>query len=59
MWSAEFMKPTAFEPKAMEALLSRVERNDHISSKLMSNEGMRAVVLTWMRQQVFEASKTG
>jgi len=47
----------AFDPKAMEALLSRVERNDSISSQLMSNEGMRAVVLSWMRQQVFEASK--
>ncbi len=47
----------AFDPKALAALVDRVERNEGISSQLMSNEGMRAVVLTWMRQQVFEASK--
>jgi type I restriction enzyme R subunit len=49
----------AFDPKALAALVDRVERNEGISSQLMSNEAMRAVVLTWMRRQVFEASKTG
>jgi len=44
----------AFDPKAMSAFITRMERNEGISSQLMSNEELRAVAMQWMMCKVFE-----
>ena len=50
----------AFDPKAISALLSRIEKNEKISSQVMGNEDMRALVLNWMMHRVFhEFQQTG
>lgn len=44
----------AFDPQGMEAVLSRMERNETIANQFMSNEQLRAVALELMMQQVYE-----
>ncbi|HMP57769.1 MAG TPA: DEAD/DEAH box helicase family protein [Gemmatales bacterium] len=44
----------AFDPKAMAALIARLERNEDISGQLMSNEELRAAALELMMQKVYE-----
>ena len=43
-----------FDPKGMRAVLSRMERNEAISSQFMSNEQLRALALELMMQQVYQ-----
>jgi hypothetical protein len=44
----------AFDPKAMEAFVARMERNEGISSQFVSNEQLRNVAMEWMMKKVFE-----
>jgi type I restriction enzyme R subunit len=44
----------AFDPKGLAAVLSRMERNEHISNQFMGNEQLRAVALEVMMQQVYQ-----
>ena len=44
----------AFDPKGMQAVLSRMDRNENISNQFMSNEQLRAMALELMMQQVYE-----
>ena len=44
----------AFDPKGMQAVLSRMDRNENISNQFMSNEQLRALALELMMQQVYE-----
>jgi type I restriction enzyme R subunit len=44
----------AFDPKAMEAFVARMERNEGISSQFVSNEQLRDVAMEWMMKKVFE-----
>jgi type I restriction enzyme R subunit len=44
----------AFDPKGLAAVLSRMERNEHISNQFMGNEKLRAVALELMMGQVFQ-----
>ncbi len=43
----------AFDPKGMDAVLPRMERNENIANQFMSNEQLRAVALELMMQQVY------
>jgi type I restriction enzyme R subunit len=43
----------AFDPKAMEAFVERMARNENVSSQFMSNEQLRTVALEWMMRRVF------
>lgn len=49
----------AFDPKGMQAVLSRMERNETISSQFMSNEQLRALALELMMQQVYQHFQEG
>jgi type I restriction enzyme R subunit len=49
----------AFDPKGMQSVLSRMERNETISSQFMSNEQLRALALELMRQQVYQHFQKG
>jgi type I restriction enzyme, R subunit len=42
-----------FDPKGIAAVISRTERNEGISSQLMSNEELRGAALELMMQQVY------
>ena len=44
----------AFDPKAMAALIARLERNEDISGRLMADEGFRAAALELMMKRVYE-----
>jgi type I restriction enzyme R subunit len=44
----------AFDPKAMAALIARLERNEDISGQLMSNEELRTAALDLMMTKVYE-----
>ena len=44
----------AFDPKAMAALITRLERNENISGQLLSNEELRAAAMAMMMQNVYE-----
>jgi type I restriction enzyme R subunit len=46
----------AFEPKAVEAFLNRMERNEDISTKFMQNKELRETALEWMMEEVFKAA---
>lgn len=46
-----------FDKKAIAAFLERMERNENITSKFMSNENLRKTALEWMLQQVFVKSR--
>jgi type I restriction enzyme R subunit len=43
----------AFDPKAMDALVSRVERNAEVAGLLLTNAEARAVALDLMMQDVY------
>jgi type I restriction enzyme R subunit len=43
-----------FDPKGLAAVLSRMERNEHISNQFMANEQLREVALELMMQQVYQ-----
>ena len=49
----------AFDPKAMAAFVSRMERNDAISSQFMENEQLRNVAMEWMMKRVFQQFQEG
>jgi hypothetical protein len=49
----------AFDPKGMQAVLSRMERNETISNQFMSNEQLRALALELMMQQVYQHFQEG
>jgi len=38
----------------MEAVLQRIQRNEKISSQLMSNEELRAFAVNWMMAKAFK-----
>lgn len=44
----------AFDPKAIEAFVARLERNENISSQFMANEELRNVAMEWMMKKVFD-----
>jgi type I restriction enzyme R subunit len=44
----------AFDPKAMQAVVNRMERNENIASQFLNNEELRAVALDLMMQKVYE-----
>ncbi len=44
----------AFDPKGMQAVLARMERNENISNQFMGNEQLRALALELMMQQVYQ-----
>jgi type I restriction enzyme R subunit len=54
-----------FDPKVMEAVVNRIERNENIATKFLSDEALREVAIRMMMQQVYErlqatdASKAG
>jgi hypothetical protein len=43
-----------FDPKALDAVVARLERNEAIASTSMNNEQLRAVALGLMGQMVYE-----
>lgn len=48
----------AFEPKALEAFITRMQRNQGISSQFMNNPEFRALVMDWMMQELFNRSQS-
>jgi type I restriction enzyme R subunit len=47
----------AFDPKAIEAFIKRMERNEGIASQIMSNEDLRKVALELMMMEVYERAQ--
>jgi hypothetical protein len=47
----------AFKPKAIEAFIKRMERNEGIASQIMSNEDQRKVALELMMMEVYERAQ--
>jgi type I restriction enzyme R subunit len=43
----------AFGPKAMEAVVGRMDRNEHIASQFLTDERLREVALELMMQEVY------
>ena len=43
-----------FDPKVMQAVVSRIERNENIASKFFTDEEMRAVVIQMMAAEVYK-----
>src|SRR5205807_2314350 len=43
-----------FDPKALDAVVARMERNEPIANTFMTDERVRAVALELMGQQVYE-----
>jgi hypothetical protein len=48
-----------FDPKGIAAVIARMERNEGISSQLMSNEELRGTALELMMQQVYTHFREG
>jgi len=46
-----------FDPKALAAIVARVERNEDVSNTILSNEELRALLLQLMGQKVFDAAQ--
>ena len=44
----------AFDPKAMDAFVKRMDRNEKVGNKFMSDEALRQTALALMMQTVFE-----
>lgn len=42
-----------FDPKVMEAVVNRIERNENIASKFLTDEDLRAVAIKLMMQEVY------
>ncbi len=49
----------AFDPKGMQAVLARMDRNEGISNQFMSNEQLRVLALELMMQQVYQHFQEG
>ncbi len=49
----------AQKTEVMQAVLSRMERNENISNQFMSNEQLRALALELVMQQVYEHFREG
>ncbi len=48
-----------FEPKVMEAVVSRIERNENIATQFLTNEQLRAVAVEMMMREVYEKLQAG
>lgn len=46
-----------FDPKALTAMVKRIERNDGIASKLMQEEELRDIAFAIMMREVYERSR--
>ena len=47
----------AFDEKALNALIARMERNDAVASEMMSNEDLRAMAFGMMMKEVWERAR--
>jgi type I restriction enzyme R subunit len=43
-----------FDPKVMQAVVNRIERNENIASKFLTDEDLRAVAIRLMMQEVYK-----
>jgi type I restriction enzyme, R subunit len=47
-----------FDPKVMEAVIARIERNENIASKFLNDEDLRTVAMRLMMQEVYRRLQT-